>query len=347
MQRLFCGCAFLLAAASVAALAQDPGPGSNAAEFAVLCGAYRAAKAVQDSAEQMRAEIEKFVAVGREGHVVEETGGQGGGAGIGPHEAVGEAGTKGPRAIAAGLAKLAESYAMQAIYGTEEVGSEQKVPDAEDETNALLTMLRGTKAENGGFDEEGNDEGLILPMILLCNDGTSGNKSCGSSEGTKCPCSTAAVNNGSLENTEAKDKVWSVLKATEGTDMDSTKHLIVGNWLITKHICENHTTHARSLGTAADLAGQLEAAAHAIVHAMKPSGKAEGYSQQKMCLGQVVSNQACDGGKNSGAYACACFDKAAEANRGKGIKFINHLLTAANALRSLQRLRDEETRHNA
>ncbi|KAH8603899.1 hypothetical protein ERJ75_001774800 [Trypanosoma vivax] len=122
--------------------------------------------------------------------------------------------------------------------------------------------------------------------------------------------------------------------------------LIVGNWLISKHICENHTTHARSLGTVADLAGQLEAAAHAIVHAMKPSGQAEGYSQQKMCLGQVVSSKACDGDTSSSAYACACFDKAAAANRGQGIKFINHLLTAANALRRLQRLRDDVTRHN-
>ncbi|KAH8614412.1 hypothetical protein ERJ75_000690500 [Trypanosoma vivax] len=67
MRRLFCTCAFFLAAASVAALAPDPGPRTNAAEFAVLCSAYRAAKAVQDSAEQMRAEIEKFAAVGEGG----------------------------------------------------------------------------------------------------------------------------------------------------------------------------------------------------------------------------------------------------------------------------------------
>ncbi|KAH8614413.1 hypothetical protein ERJ75_000690400 [Trypanosoma vivax] len=208
-------------------------------------------------------------------------------------------------------------------------------------------MLRGTKATNGGFDEVGNDGGLILPMILLCNDGRSGNTGCGTSEGNTCPCSPQAVDNGSLENTEAKGWVWKVLKATEVTDMDSAKHLIIGNWLITKHICENRTTHVRSLGTAADLAAQLEHCAHGIVHAMKPSGKADGYKGQKMCLGQVVSNQACDGGKSSGAYACACFDKAAEANRGKGIKFINHLLAAANALRRLQRLRDEVTRHRA
>ncbi|KAH8614409.1 hypothetical protein ERJ75_000690100 [Trypanosoma vivax] len=64
MQRLFCGCAFFLAAASVTALAQDPGPGTNAAEFAVLCGAYRAAKEVQASAEHVRAEIEKVAGVG-------------------------------------------------------------------------------------------------------------------------------------------------------------------------------------------------------------------------------------------------------------------------------------------
>ncbi|KAH8614422.1 Trypanosomal VSG domain [Trypanosoma vivax] len=347
MQRLFCTCAFLLAAASVAALAADPGPGSNAAEFAVLCGAYRAAKAVKDSAERMRAGIESLEAVGREGHVAEETGGPGSGDGIGPNTGVGEARTRSPRAVAESLAKLAERYAMQAIYGSKQAGNEHRVPDAEDETNALLTMLRASTDTNGGFDEEGNDEGLILPMILLCNDGTSGNKSCGTSGGTTCPCSTAPVDNGSLENTEAKGRVWSVLKATSGTTMDSDKDLIIGNWLITKHICENHTTHARSLGTANDLAGQLEAAAHAIVHAMKPSGKTAGYNQQKMCLGQVVSNQACDGDKSSGAYACACFDKAAAANRGQGIKFINHLLAAANALRRLQRLRDDVTRHNA
>ncbi|CCD19179.1 hypothetical protein, conserved in T. vivax [Trypanosoma vivax Y486] len=236
---------------------------------------------------------------------------------------------------------------MKAIYGTTKLGSEQKVPNEGEETNELLAMLRGTKATNGGFDAVDNDPGLILPMILLCNDGRSGNKGCGTSEGNTCPCSPQPVSNGSLENTEAKGWVWKVLKATEGTDMDSAKHLIIGNWLITKHICENRTTHVRSLGTAADLAAQLEHAAHGIVHAMKPSGKADGYKGQKMCLGQVVSNQACDGGKSSGAYACACFDKAAEANRGKGIKFINHLLAAANALRRLQRLRDEVTRHKA
>ncbi|CCD20630.1 hypothetical protein, conserved in T. vivax [Trypanosoma vivax Y486] len=346
MQRLFCTCAFFLAAASVAALAADPGPGSNAAEFAVLCGAYRAAKAVQDSAERMRAGIESLEAVGREGHVAEETGGPGSGDGIGTQPSVGSVRTRSPRAIADDLAKMAESYAMQAIYGSKQ-GTGQQVPDAEAATNKLLTMLRGSTTTNGGFDEEGNDEGLILPMILLCNDGTSGNKSCGTSGGTTCPCSTAPVDNGSLENTEAKGRVWSVLKATSGSNMGSDKDLIVGNWLISKHSCENHTTHARSLGTVADLAGQLEAAAHAIVHAMKPSGKTAGYNQQKMCLGQVVSNQACDGDKSSGAYACACFDKAAEANRGQGIKFINHLLAAANALRRLQRLRDDVTRHNA
>ncbi|KAH8612304.1 hypothetical protein ERJ75_000902000 [Trypanosoma vivax] len=94
MQRLFCTCAFLLAAASVAALGADPGSGSNAAEFAVRCGAYREAKAVKDSAEQMRDGIESFVAVGREGHVVEETGGPGSGDGIGTQPSVGSARTR-------------------------------------------------------------------------------------------------------------------------------------------------------------------------------------------------------------------------------------------------------------
>ncbi|KAH8612316.1 hypothetical protein ERJ75_000903400 [Trypanosoma vivax] len=73
MQRLFCTCAFLLAAASVAALGEDPGSESNAAEFAVRCGAYRVQKAEKDSAEQMRDGNESFAAVGREEHVVEET----------------------------------------------------------------------------------------------------------------------------------------------------------------------------------------------------------------------------------------------------------------------------------
>ncbi|KAH8604434.1 hypothetical protein ERJ75_001719400 [Trypanosoma vivax] len=126
MQRLFCTCAFFLAAASVAALAADPGPGSNAAEFAVLCGAYRAAQAVKDSAEQMRDETESFAAVGREEHVVEETGQRGTGEGIGPRTGVGEAGTRSPRAVADGLTKMAESYAMQAIYGSRQQGAEDR-----------------------------------------------------------------------------------------------------------------------------------------------------------------------------------------------------------------------------
>ncbi|KAH8614420.1 hypothetical protein ERJ75_000689600 [Trypanosoma vivax] len=116
---------------------------------------------------------------------------------------------------------MAESYAMQAIYGSKQ-GTGQQVPDAEAATNKLLTMLRGSTTTAKGFDAEGNEAGPILPMILLCKDGTS-----------------------------------------------------------------------------------------------------------------------------SSAYACACFDKADAANRGQGIKFINHLLTAANALRRLQRLRDDVTRHNA
>ncbi|KAH8612312.1 hypothetical protein ERJ75_000903100 [Trypanosoma vivax] len=68
---------------------------------------------------------------------------------------------------------MAESYAMQAIYGSKQGRDGQQVPDTEDKTNALLTMLRGSEAANGGFDAEGNEAGLILPMILLCNDGTS------------------------------------------------------------------------------------------------------------------------------------------------------------------------------
>ncbi|KAH8612323.1 hypothetical protein ERJ75_000902800 [Trypanosoma vivax] len=174
MQRLFCTCAFLLAAASVAALGADPGSGSNAAEFAVRCGAYRVAKAVKDSAEQMRDGIESFAAVGREGHVVEETGGPGSGDGIGTEPSVGrEDAERDPKTIADDLAKMAESYAMQAIYGSKQGRDGQQVPDTEDKTNALLTMLRGSEAANGGFDAEGNEAGLILPMILLCNDGTS------------------------------------------------------------------------------------------------------------------------------------------------------------------------------
>ncbi|KAH8612356.1 hypothetical protein ERJ75_000898600 [Trypanosoma vivax] len=154
----FCTCAFFLAAASVAALAADPGPGSNAAEFAVLCGAYRAAKAVQDSAERMRAEIESLEAVGREGQWSKRQEDQ---------EAVTElarhgrrrSATRSPRAVAESLAKLAERYAMQAIYGSEKAGMNSKVPDAEDETNALLTMLRGIEDTNGGFDEEATTRG--------------------------------------------------------------------------------------------------------------------------------------------------------------------------------------------
>ncbi|CCD20674.1 hypothetical protein, conserved in T. vivax [Trypanosoma vivax Y486] len=295
----------------------------------------------------MRDETESFAAVGREEHVVEETGQRGTGEGIGPRTGVGEAWTRSPRAVADGLTKMAESYAMQAVYGSRQQGAEgQKGPDGDNATNKLLTMLRGKGTTNGGFDQRGNDEGLILPMILLCNDGRP-STACGTGGGTTCPCSTAAVPASGLAHTEAKDKVWSVLKATSGTNMGSSQDLIVGNWLITKHICENHTTHVRSLGTAADLAAQLEHAAHAIVHAMKPSGITAGYNQQKMCLGQVVSSKACDGDTSSSAYACACFDKAAAANRGQGIKFINHLLAAANALRSLQRLRDDVKRHNA
>ncbi|KAH8612306.1 hypothetical protein ERJ75_000902500 [Trypanosoma vivax] len=65
-------------------------------------------------------------------------------------------------------------------------------------------------------------------------------------------------------------------ESNERYHMGSSQDLIAGNWLISKHICENRTKRVRSLGTAADLAGQLEAAAHAIVHAMKPSDTAEG-----------------------------------------------------------------------
>ncbi|KAH8614910.1 hypothetical protein ERJ75_000639700 [Trypanosoma vivax] len=293
----------------------------------------------------MRDEIERFAAVGREEHVLEETGQPGTGAGIGPRTEVGEAGTRSPRALATSLAEMAESYAMQAIYGSKQAGADgQQGTDAENATNKLLTMLRGEETTNGGFDADGNDAGLILPMILLCNDART-SSACGTGDGTTCPCSTAAVPASGLEQTNAKGWEWKVLKHTGGTNMGVSQDLIVGNWLITKHICENQTTHVRSLGTAADLAGQLEHAAHAIVHAMKPSGITAGYNQQKMCLGQVVSSKACDG-TSSSAYACACFDKADAANRGQGIKFINHLLAAANALRRLQRLRDDVTSHN-
>ncbi|KAH8604430.1 hypothetical protein ERJ75_001719000 [Trypanosoma vivax] len=158
MQRLFCTCAFLLAAASVAALAADRA-GSQPQSFAVLCGDYREAKAVKDSAEQMRDGIESFVAVGREGHVVEETGGQGSGDGIGTQPSVGSARTRSPRAVADDLAKMAESYAMQEIYGSKK-GTGQQLPVAEAATNKLLTMLRGSTTTAKGFDEDGNEAGL-------------------------------------------------------------------------------------------------------------------------------------------------------------------------------------------
>ncbi|KAH8614912.1 hypothetical protein ERJ75_000639900 [Trypanosoma vivax] len=135
MQRLFCTCAFLLAAASVASLGAGPGHGKHSRRFAVLCGDYREAKAVKDSAEQARGEIEILEAVGREGHVVEETGGPGSGEGIGTQPSVGSVRTRSPRAVADDLAKMAESYAMQEIYGSKQ-GTGQQVPDAEAATNS-------------------------------------------------------------------------------------------------------------------------------------------------------------------------------------------------------------------
>ncbi|KAH8612350.1 hypothetical protein ERJ75_000898800 [Trypanosoma vivax] len=73
--------------------------------------------------------------------------------------------------------------------------------------------------------------------------------------------------------------------------------LIIGTGSSQAHLRKPHNTR-KVAGTAADLAGQLEAAAHAIVH-----HEAKPEVTQKMCLGQVVSNQACDGGASSGAYA--------------------------------------------
>ncbi|KAH8612322.1 hypothetical protein ERJ75_000902400 [Trypanosoma vivax] len=95
----------------------------------------------------MRDGIESFAAVGREGHVVEETGGPGSGDGIGTQPSVGrEDAERDPKTIADDLAKMAESYAMQAIYGSKQGRDGQQVPDTEDKTNALLTMLRGSTA---------------------------------------------------------------------------------------------------------------------------------------------------------------------------------------------------------
>ncbi|KAH8603905.1 hypothetical protein ERJ75_001774000 [Trypanosoma vivax] len=153
MQRLFCTCAFLLAAASVAALGRTRGREAQPQSLRCWCGDYREAKAVKDSAEQMRDGIESFVAVGREGHVVEETEGPGSGDGIGTQPSVGSARTRSPRAVADDLAKMAESYAMQEIYGSKQ-GTGQQVPDAEAATNKLLTMLRGSTTTAKGFDEE-------------------------------------------------------------------------------------------------------------------------------------------------------------------------------------------------
>ncbi|KAH8603897.1 hypothetical protein ERJ75_001774600 [Trypanosoma vivax] len=156
-------------------------------------------------------------------------------------------------------------------------------------------MLRGSTTTNGGFDEEGNDEGLILPMILLCNDGTSGTKVAAPAAAPRAHAAPHRRQRFTRKH-RGQRQVWSVLKATSGSNMGSDKDLIVGNWLITSTLRKPHDTR-KVAGTVADLAGQLEAAAHAIVHAMKPSGKTAGYNQQKMCLGQVVSNQACDGQK--------------------------------------------------
>ncbi|KAH8612348.1 hypothetical protein ERJ75_000899600 [Trypanosoma vivax] len=102
--------------------------------FAVLCGAYREAKAVKDSAEQMRERIESFAAVGREGHVVEETGGPGSGDGIGTQPSRRQRATQEPRAVADDLAKMARATRCRRFTAASR-GSEQKVPDAEDATN--------------------------------------------------------------------------------------------------------------------------------------------------------------------------------------------------------------------
>ncbi|KAH8612310.1 hypothetical protein ERJ75_000902900 [Trypanosoma vivax] len=83
----------------------------------------------------MRDGIESFAAVGREGHVVEETGGPGSGDGIGTEPSVGrEDAERDPKTIADDLAKMAESYAMQAIYGSKQGRDGQQVPDTEDKT---------------------------------------------------------------------------------------------------------------------------------------------------------------------------------------------------------------------
>ncbi|KAH8603895.1 hypothetical protein ERJ75_001775000 [Trypanosoma vivax] len=225
------------------------------------------------------------------------------------------------KAVADDLAKMAESYAMQAIYGSKQGDGQQC--GRRSATNGYSRCCAARRPHKG-FDADGNEAGLILPMILLCNDGKVAARKLRHERRHHVPMqhrSRAASGRQTQMPKQGVERAESNERYQHGLRQD----LIAGNWLISKHICENRTTHVRSLGTAADLAGQLEAAAHAIVHAMKPSGQAEGYSQQKMCLGQVVSSKACDGDTSSSAYACACFDKAAAANRGQGIKFVNHL----------------------
>ncbi|KAH8614954.1 hypothetical protein ERJ75_000635700 [Trypanosoma vivax] len=137
MQRLFCTSAFF----ACCGIGGGAGSGSRTGkQRRRVCGAVRRLQEREGSKGRggtMRHEIESFAAVGREENVLEEQGQRGTGEGIGPRTAVNEARTASPRKIAARLTKLAEGYAMQAVYGTEEVGSEeQKVPDAEDKTNA-------------------------------------------------------------------------------------------------------------------------------------------------------------------------------------------------------------------
>ncbi|KAH8614414.1 Trypanosomal VSG domain [Trypanosoma vivax] len=177
-------------------------------------------------------------------------------------------------------------------------------------------------------------------MILLCNDGTAGGTVAdGPWDDVPVQPETSAGN--FTRRHRGQGLGVERAESTGRYHMDSNNTLIIGNWLVTKHICENQTRHAASIRTTADLPARIEHAAQAIVHAMKPSGTQDRYGQQKMCLGQVVTNKDCNGAQGGGAYACACFDKAAAANGGQGLKFINHLFDAANALRRLQRLRDD------
>ncbi|KAH8614852.1 hypothetical protein ERJ75_000646500 [Trypanosoma vivax] len=236
MQRLFCTCAFLLAAASVAALGADPGPGSNAAEFAVLCGALQGSAGSKGFGGANARRNRTLCSSWTRRTCARRDRTPGTGAGIGPRTEVGEAGTRSPRALATSLAEMAEATRCRQFTAA----SRRELTAAGDgrrkRDNKLLTMLRGEDT-NGGFDADGNDAGLILPMILLCNDART-SSACGTGDGTTCPCSTAAVPASGLEQTNAKGWEWKVLKAHGRYQHGRQPDLIVGNWLITKHICE-------------------------------------------------------------------------------------------------------------